>query len=130
MMTPKQSRKILLAVLFFLAGATVSSGLHRRAPEGDYGRLFRKQLPAAPRTVVTRTIPVVTEGTAVAVQPESTLVEPTATETPVVTPVTNAPAPVPGDGLAIVGGTDGVTLVHRNGEAERPHLSGGIFRQQ
>jgi len=61
-MTPwKKGRNIVLAILFFLAGVTVASTV-RRTADRDYGRLFGEQLPVAPQQVVTRTVPVVTEG--------------------------------------------------------------------
>lgn len=120
----RTTRKVLVAVLIFCAGATVASH-YRRNAAGDYGRLFDKQLPVTPQPVVTRTIPVVTEAPAPPATPDPMLTE---SQAPA---AVAAPPPPPiehdqGHGLAIVGDTNGVSIVRA--EAARPKLSGGIFR--
>ena len=150
----RQSRRILtkrnvlgtlgVAILAF-AGITIRSEMHH--PSGSYGRLFGEQVtvdaPAA-----TQTIAVVTEGQVhdeTAADPmlvssgarEQILgVTPQPAAAPAPTfvpeaPVAAASITATGDGeharVAIVGGTEGVTLVKKSGD--HPVLSGGIFKQ-
>jgi len=114
-MTPwKKGRNIVLAILFFLAGVTVASTV-RRTADRDYGRLFGEQLPPAPQQVVTRTVPVVTEGVAPAAGPAAETLETTTAPT----------AP-----LAVANDDSGSIVITRpNGEKPRV-VSGGIFKQQ
>ena len=115
-------RKIVLAILFFLAGVTVASRV-RQSSDGDYGRLLGRQLPVAPAPVVTRTVPVVTEAPAPPAAPDPMLAAPVATQS-----AAQPAAPSPVDATAAP-----VTVSDSNGSivVEHPHLlSGGIFKQQ
>jgi hypothetical protein len=136
-LTWKHIRWALLAMIILFVGVTVASDL-RRTSTGDYGRLFGKQIPGQPE-VVTRTVDVVRE----APVPDQTaadplLVAPAAREQylgvtdsapqPAVSEA-NVTPPLQGHAATIIGGPEGVTIVH--GEAPRkPVLSGGIFRQR
>ncbi len=103
---------------------------------GDYGRLFRRETPAPvkPKPMeVVREQPVDD-----ATHADPTLVEPmqrsswltgdtTMTSTETTTPVVVSAASMRGESdVAIVGGTEGVTIVRK--ERKRPVLSGGFGR--
>ena len=124
---------IFLAVLAiaFIA-ITIRSEMRGLTP-GDYGRLFRSEVPppVAPKPMeVVREEPPPDDTHA-----DPTLIQPMersqwlvddATATTTVTPVVSA-ATMRGEAdVAIVGGTDGVTVVKR--EKRRPVLSGGFGR--
>jgi hypothetical protein len=114
----------------------------RRTPAGEYGRLFRSQVPAT-NTTVTRKVDVIEEGPADDRAADAMLVAPAAREQTnvLITPAAMPPAPVAppsaignvsGHGTTIVGDGSGVAVVHASttSTAERPVLSGGIFKQQ
>lgn len=133
---------IALAVVF--AGLTIQSEMRRGPSDGNYGRLFGKQVArqdevAKPKFDVVKEAPV---GDQTAADP--TLLQPGVkaqqygigvdlTPTPVPPPstttvTTQRPEPI-GPGVTIVGGSDGVTIV-KNGTQQRPVLSGGVFKPQ
>jgi hypothetical protein len=152
----RKSRRILtkrnvlvtfgIGILAF-AGITIRSEMQH--PSGSYGRLFGEQVTVAP-AAATQTVAVVTEGevhdttaadpmlvSAGAGEQILGVNRPPAAPIPA-PPLVPAPAPVtaasiaaPGDGeharVAIVGGSEGVTLVKKSGD--QPVLSGGIFKQ-
>jgi hypothetical protein len=124
----------------------------RRAPAGEYGRLFGSQVPAT-NTTISRNVDVIKEGPVDDQRAaDPMLVAPAAREqlllanTNVPVAVTPAPArpPVPipspsaignvsGHGTTIVGDGNGVAVVRPStttSTAARPVLSGGIFKQQ
>ena len=114
----------------------------RRAPAGEYGRLFRSQVPST-NTAVTRKVDVIEEGPVDDQRAaDPMLVAPAAREqllradsnVPVApAPVPpSAPAPVSAHGTTIVGDGNGVAVVHASttSTAAKPVLSGGIFKQQ
>ena len=124
----------LAGVLVFV-GLTIESSVRKTKSDGDYGRLFGKQVqvPAiakAPPDVV-KEAPV----------PDQTAADPTLVGaaaraqileaqplTPPVPPPVSVPAPVLGADVSIVGDANGVTLT-RTDTAARPKLSGGIFKK-
>jgi len=122
METLKTGRKVILAILFFLAGLTVAAG-YRRTADRDYGRLFDRQLPVTQQPVVTRTIPVVTEAPAVAAP---------AVDPMLAAPVANANANANAEAPAPVAvNNDGASIVITRPNGERPRLlAGGIFKPQ
>ncbi len=102
---------------------------------GNYGRLFRREVPATvkPKPMeVVREEPVddATHADPTLVQPmqrSSWLTDDTTTTTTTSTPVVVSAASMRGEAdVAIVGGTEGVTIVKR--ERKRPVLSGGFGR--
>jgi hypothetical protein len=123
--------------------ATISTyNAARRAPAGEYGRLFRGQVTTT-NTPISRKNDVIEEG-AVDDQraADPMLVAPAAREQ-LLRADTNAPvAPAPGTpsapanvsahGTTIVGDGNGVAVVHASttSTAAKPVLSGGIFKQQ
>lgn len=123
----------VLAVAF--VAISIRSEMRGLTPN-DYGRLFRSEVPppVEPKPMETvQEAPAVTDQT----HADPTLVEPMARsqwlvdDTTTTAPVEPQPvvsaAAVRGDGdVAIVGGTDGVTVVRR--ERRRPVLSGGFGR--
>lgn len=139
-LTLKNARWTVVIVLVFFAGLTIRSEM-RHGSSNDYGRLFGKQVerertePKAKFDVIRET-PVADQTAA-----DPLLVAAAAREQYLgvndasVQPVINASAVTtaqsldsPRGALAIVGGTDGVSIVRNNGE-KRPTLAGGIFRQ-
>jgi hypothetical protein len=125
---------VLVMVAAFVA-ISIRSEMRSLTP-GDYGRLFHREVPSPvepkPMDVVqeapvspvddqTHADPMLVEP----MQRSQWLVDDTATTT--VTPVVTT-ASVRGDGdVAIVGGSEGVTVVRR--ERKRPVLSGGFGRR-
>jgi hypothetical protein len=110
-------RKVILAILFFLAGVTVAT-TYRRTAVGDYGRLFDAQRPVVQQPVVTRTVSVVTEAPAPAASADTMLDAPVA-----------AAAPEPAK-VALASDDSGTVVITR-ANGERPRLlSGGIFKPQ
>src|SRR3954452_16350697 len=116
----------------------------RRAPAGEYGRLFGSQVPAT-NTAISRNVDVIKEGpvddqraadpmlVAPAAREQLLLANtnvpapvPAPTPRPVATPP--APANVSGHGTTIVGDGNGVAVVHASttSTAAKPVLSGGI----
>jgi hypothetical protein len=153
----RQSRRILtvkncaismLSVAVIVAAISTYNGA-RRAPAGEYGRLFGGQVPAT-NTTISRNVDVIKEGPVDDQRAaDPMLVAPAAreqlllanTNVPVPAP---APRPVPatspsaignvsGHGTTIVGDGTGVSVVRPStttSTATRPVLSGGIFKQQ
>jgi len=115
----------------------------RRAPAGEYGRLFRSQVPST-NTAVSRKVDVIEEGPVDDQRAaDPMLVAPGAREhllradsnVPAPPPATPPPAVVSEHGTTIVGDGNGVAVVHAStttatSTAPRPVLSGGIFKQQ
>jgi hypothetical protein len=122
----------------------------RRAPAGEYGRLFGSQVPAT-NTTISRNVDVIKEGPVDDQRAaDPMLVAPAAREqlllanTNVPVAPTPAPRPAPvaspsaignvsGHGTTIVGDGTGVAVVRPStttSTAARPMLSGGIFKQQ
>jgi hypothetical protein len=126
---------IVMAVLLIAFVAISIRSEMRGLKPGDYGRLFGREVPPIepkPMEVVREEPPSVADQT----QADPTLVEPMArsqwlvddatTATTAVTPVVTA-ASVRGESdLAIVGGSEGVTVVRT--ERRKPVLSGGFGR--
>jgi hypothetical protein len=158
----RQSRRILtirncaismLSVAVIFAAISIYNEM-RRAPAGEYGRLFGGQVPAT-NTAIPRNVDVIEEGpVADRGVADPMLVAPAAREQ-LLLANTNAPAPVPapvlvprpapvappsaignvsGHGTTIVGDGTGVAVVRASTTtsptAARPVLSGGIFKQQ
>jgi hypothetical protein len=144
----RQSRRILTlrnCAISMLAIAVVFASISiynekRRGAAGEYGRLFRSQVPAANDGVARKT-DVVSEGP-VSDQsaPDPMLVAPAAREqllvantntTTQVTTTTIAPQVLAsaGHGTTIVGDADGVKIVKAPTTSTAPVLSGGIFKQ-
>jgi hypothetical protein len=131
-----------------LVAAISTYNAARRAPAGEYGRLFGSDAPAT-NSAISRNVDVIQEGT---VYDERTadpmLVAPAAREQPppanTNAPVAPPPRPAPvaspsaignvsGHGTTIVGDGSGVAVVRPStttSTATRPVLSGGIFKQQ
>jgi len=116
----------------------------RRAPAGEYGRLFGSQVPVT-NTAITRNVDVIKEGPVDDQRAaDPMLIAPAAreklllanTNAPVAPPPVPVAAPsaignVSGHGTTIVGDGSGVAVVHApTSTAVRPVLSGGIFKQQ
>jgi hypothetical protein len=119
----RQSRRILtikncaismLSVAVIFASISIYNEA-RRAPAGEYGRLFGSQVPAT-NTAISRNVD--------APAPARTVV-------PIAPP--SAIGSVSGHGTTIVGDGNGVAVVRpstKTSTAARPVLSGGIFKQQ
>lgn len=135
-MTLKNFRNALIAGLIVFAAISIRSEM-RRPSHGDYGRLFKRNVPEVeplpPRMeVVQEAEPVADETTA-----DPMLLAPAAREQylgagatvpPLLVPAEPLPVTAPRDGgLAIVGNAGGVTVTTIEGRG--PVLSGGIFRQ-
>jgi hypothetical protein len=116
----------------------------RRAPAGEYGRLFGSQVPAANATIP-RKVDVIKEGPVDDQRAADPMLVAPAAREQLLLANTNAPAPPPvpvtspsaigsvsGHGTTIVGDGNGVAVVHASttSTAARPVLSGGIFKQQ
>ena len=127
---------IFVAVLLVAFVAISIRSEMRSMRPGDYGRLFRREVPPPvepkPMEVVREAAPPVgdqTHADPMLVEPmqrSQWLVDDTATTTVTTTPVVTA-ASVRGEGdLAIVGGREGVAVVRT--ERRKPVLSGGFGR--
>lgn len=129
----------MLAIAVVFASISIYNE-KRRGAAGEYGRLFRSQVPAANDGVARKT-DVVSEGP-VSDQsaPDPMLVAPAAREqllvantntTTQVTTTTIAPQVLAsaGHGTTIVGDADGVKIVKAPTTSTAPVLSGGIFKQ-
>jgi hypothetical protein len=119
----------------------------RRAPAGEYGRLFGSQVPAT-NTAISRNVDVIKEAPVDDQRAaDPMLVAPAAREQILMANTnvpTTAPAPQPapvavptigtvsGHGTTIVGDGNGVAIVRASATstAAKPVLSGGIFKQQ
>jgi hypothetical protein len=128
-----------------LVAAISTYNAARRAPAGEYGRLFGGQVQTT-NTAISRKIDVIEEGPADDQGTgEQMLAAPAAREQTLGAdrnvPVAPAPPPpsaigsVNGHGTTIVGDGNGVAVVHApatstTSTATRPVLSGGIFKQQ
>lgn len=131
-----------------LVAAISTYNAARRAPAGEYGRLFGSDAPAT-NSAISRNVDVIQEGS---VDDERAadpmLVAPAAREQQPLAntnaPVAPRPRPAPvaspsaignvsGHGTTIVGDGSGVAVVRPStttSTATRPVLSGGIFKQQ
>jgi hypothetical protein len=124
----------------------------RRAPAGEYGRLFGSQVPST-NTAISRKVDVVEEAPVDDQRAADPMLVAPAAREQLLLANTNAPAPAPqvvtvpvaapalspsaigrvsGNGTTIVGDGNGVAIVHASttSTAARPVLSGGIFKQQ
>jgi hypothetical protein len=152
-LTIKNCAISMLSVAVLVASISTYNA-SRRAPAGEYGRLFGSQVQAT-NTAISRKVDVIEEGP-VDDQRSSDpmLVAPAAREQLLradsnvpAAPAAIAPAPVApvatpsaignvsGHGTTIVGDGKGVAVVHASATsttstAPRPVLSGGIFKQQ
>ena len=135
---------MLSFAVIFVAISTYNEA--RRAPAGEYGRLFGSQVPAT-STAIARNVDVIKEApvddqhaadpmlVAPAAREQILMANtnvPTAAPQPVAVPLAARPAigSVSGHGTTIVGDGNGVTVVKATSAAPRPVLSGGIFKQQ
>jgi hypothetical protein len=120
----------------------------RRAPAGEYGRLFGSQVPAT-NTAISRKNDVIEEGPIDDQRAADPMLVAPAAREQLLLANTNVPAPTPapavvpiappsaigsvsGHGTTIVGDGNGVAVVRPSATstAARPVLSGGIFKQQ
>jgi hypothetical protein len=124
----------LAGVLVFV-GLTIESSVRKPKSDGDYGRLFGKQVQVP---AITKAPPDVVKEAPV---PDQTAADPTLVGaaaraqileaqplTPPVPPPVSVPAPVLGADVSIVGDANGVTIT-RTDSVARPKLSGGIFKK-
>jgi hypothetical protein len=125
-----------LAGVLIFAGLTIESSMRKGKSDGEYGRLFGKQVSR--ETAVAKPAPDIVKEAPV---PDQTAADPTLVDaaaraqileaqplTPPVPPPVSVPAPVLGANVSIVGDANGVTLT-RTDSAPRPKLSGGVFKQ-
>jgi hypothetical protein len=153
----RQSRRILtvkncaismLSVAVIVAAISTYNAA-RRAPAGEYGRLFGGQVQAT-NTTISRNVDIIKEGPVDDQRAaDPMLVAPAAreqlllanTNVPIAPPPASRPAPVASPsaignvsdhGTTIVGDGTGVAVVKASttSTAARPVLSGGIFKQQ
>lgn len=137
--TLKNFAWLMIALLVIFAGLSIDRSV--RGENGTFGRIMDGQI--ATNDDIRPKPQVVIEAPPVADQKvaDPMLLAPMAREQEFLStaPVTPPPAPVAaaqmaapvetrGSGVSIVGGADGVTLV-RNGEAKKPVLAGGVFKQ-
>jgi hypothetical protein len=141
----------MLSVAVIFAAVSIYNEA-RRAPAGEYGRLFGSQVPAT-NTAISRKVDVVEEAPVDDQRAADPMLVAPAAREQLLLANTNAPAPAPqvvtvpvaapvlspsaigrvsGNGTTIVGDGNGVTIVHASATstAARPVLSGGIFKQQ
>ncbi len=129
-----------LTAALVLVFAVLSIDRSFRGEDGGYGRIMDQQIG---RTAELKPKPqIVTEAKPVDDQAgaDPLLLAPAAREQEFLSTSTQSPAPIAataitpietrgaGNGVAIVGGAGGVTIV-RGGDAKRPVLAGGIFKQ-
>jgi hypothetical protein len=139
-LTLKNFYKAAIVAIVLFAGLTIYSDIRHPHSNGDYGRLFGKQVSGQvpevkkPPVDVVKEAPVPDQTAAdpllVAAQArEQYLGNPTLTPAPVAANVPPPPPPVTNsDGSAVVGGPNGVTIV-KGKTNTKPTLQGGIFRQ-
>jgi hypothetical protein len=126
-----------LAGVLVFAGLTIESSMRNPKSDGEYGRLFGKQVSGQAPAVAKAAPDIVRE----APVPDQTAADPTLVDaaaraqileaqplTPPVPAPVAVPAPVLGTDVSIVGDANGVRLT-RTDSAARPKLSGGIFKQ-
>jgi hypothetical protein len=124
-----------LAGVLLFAGLTIESSMRNPKSDGEYGRLFGKQV-SVPE--LTKSEPDVVKEAPV---PDQTAADPMLLDaaargqmleakplTPPLPAPVAVPAPVLGGDLSIVGDANGVTIT-RTDSAARPKLSGGIFKK-
>lgn len=146
-LTLRNAAKALAAVIIVVALVIIQSSLRRLKP-GEYGRLYRQQVPAPP--AVERKIDVVREAPVsdqtardplllspaareqiLGTPAQRTTSAAVATEFVPMTSAASAAAPQNGRGsVTIVGGNEGVSVVRGSAAQQRPLLSGGIFKQR
>jgi hypothetical protein len=153
----RQSRRILtvkncaismLSVAVIVAAISTYNAA-RRAPAGEYGRLFGSQVPATNSTI-SRNVDVIKEGPVDDQRAADPMLVAPAAREQLLLANTNVPVPAPvprpvlvtspsaignvsGHGTTIVGDGTGVAVVKAStttSTATRPVLSGGIFKQQ
>lgn len=141
-LTLKNARWALLVFAVAATAVTIQSEMRRNIAD-DYGRLFGKQVAredgvVKPKFDVVKEAPVVDQTAA-----DPLLVAPAAREQylgvadnalqPVANSVMTTAQPLDaprGGNIAIVGGTDGVSIVKSGSNGRPATLAGGIFRRQ
>jgi hypothetical protein len=126
-----------LAGVLIFAGLTIESSMRNPKSDGEYGRLFGKQVSgqapavakAAPDVIKEAPVPDQTaaDPTLVGAAARAQILEAQPLTPPVPAPIA-VPAPMLGADVAIVGDANGVTLT-RTDTAARPKLGGGIFKK-
>lgn len=128
----------LTLVVAFIA-ITIRSEMRRGPAEGDYGRLYHRELPSTPSQ---RPLPVVKEATIPSVDDhvsaDPLLMQPAArsqwldaTNEPVLSPPPITLTARDGNArVTIVGGREGVIAVNDAPPREKKLLKGGIFRNE
>ena len=148
-LTLKNAGRFAIAIAVVFAGLTIQSEMRRGPSDGNYGRLLGKQVArqdeiSKPKFDVVKEGPVADQTAAdptllqpgVKAQQYGSGVDLTPSGAPAPSPATAAEAAAPhtgepiGHGTAIVGGSDGITIVKGGTQQQRPVLSGGIFKQQ
>jgi hypothetical protein len=133
-LTLKNFRWVLLAFIFFFLGVTIQSDLRHSETNGDYGRIFGKQVSS--QVVITPKNPdVVTETTIQDQTGADPLLLSAAARgqylgvnvDPALSRIAPAGEPAP-HSENVVSGPNGVTIVRGQTEHQQT-LSGGIFRQ-
>ena len=136
-LTLKNFAWVALAGLLLFVGLSIESSIRKPKSDGDYGRLFGKQVagqvPEVAKTEpdVVKEAPVpdqtAADPTLVAAAARAQILEAKPLTPPVPEPIA-VPAPVLGADVSIVGDANGVSIA-RTDSAARPKLSGGIFKQ-
>ena len=138
-LTLKNFYKAAIVAIVLFAGLTIYFDIRHPRSNGDYGRLFGKQVSGQVPEVTKPPVDVVKEAPVpdqtaadpllVAAQArEQYLGNPTLTPAPMAADVMTTPPATNSDGTAVVGGPNGVTIVRGKTNA-KPTLQGGIFRQ-
>ena len=138
-LTLKNFYKAAIVAIVLFAGLTIYFDIRHPRSNGDYGRLFSKQVSGQVPQVTKRPVDVVKEAPVpdqtaadpllVAAQArEQYLGNPTLTPVPVVANAMTRPPATNSEGTAVVGGPNGVTIV-KGKTNTKPTLQGGIFRQ-
>ena len=139
-LTLKNFYKAAIVAIVLFAGLTIYFDIRHPRSNGDYGRLFGKQVSGQVPQVTKPPVDVVKEAPVpdqtaadpllVAAQArEQYLGNPTLTPVPVVANTMTMPPATTSDGTAVVvGGPNGVTIV-KGKTNTKPTLQGGIFKQ-
>lgn len=139
-LTLKNFYKAAIVAIVLFAGLTIYFDVRQPHSSSDYGRLFGRQVSGQVPQVTKPPVDVVKEAPVpdqtaadpllVAAQArEQYLGNPTLTPVPVVVNAITPPPPATStDGIAVVGGPNGVTIV-KGKTNTKPTLQGGIFKQ-